>query len=518
MPVEPGASAGPETRQEPSPYAWYLLAVLVLVYVFNYIDRQLLTILAPEIKRDLGISDADFGFLYGTAFGVFYALFGIPLGRFADRWSRIGLLSFGLGLWSLMTALSGFSRNFAQIAAARVGIGIGEATAQPCAFSLIGDYFPPHRRATALGIYSIGLFVGGGVSLFLGSAISTGWNAAYPPGQAPLGLAGWQAAFVLIGLPGLLLSAWVATLREPRRGAWEAPTGAPPPRPREGSPWAALLREFGDIAPPFTLIGAARRGTRALLANLLVGLGMATAAVALARATGDTAQWAALGIGGYAVVSWVAATRAADAEAYALFKSRPFLGVTLGYGTFAFIAYANIAFTPLYAIQELGADPAAAGLALGGIGGLGGVGGVVLGGVIADRLARRGGHARRVALTMAGAAAATAAHAVMFSAGSLPLFYAMVFAMQLGNSIALVGASGTIVNITPPHLRGAATAAFLLAGNMIGLGLGPYTAGKMSAVLGGLGDGMLTTLLVAPVMLLALALAHRALRKDVSSA
>ena len=135
---------------EPGPYAWYMLAVLVLVYVANYVDRQLLTILAPELKRDLGISDAEFGFLYGTAFGVFYALFGIPLGRLADRWSRTRLLALGLTVWSLTTALSGLSRSFAQIAAARVGVGIGEATAAPCAYSLIGDYFPPHRRATAL--------------------------------------------------------------------------------------------------------------------------------------------------------------------------------------------------------------------------------------------------------------------------------------------------------------------------------------------------------------------------------
>ena len=100
---------------EPGPYAWYMLAVLVLVYVANYVDRQLLTILAPELKRDLGISDAEFGFLYGTAFGVFYALFGIPLGRLADRWSRTRLLALGLTVWSLTTALSGLSRSFAPI-------------------------------------------------------------------------------------------------------------------------------------------------------------------------------------------------------------------------------------------------------------------------------------------------------------------------------------------------------------------------------------------------------------------
>src|SRR4051812_23888281 len=103
--------------QRIEPYAWYMLGVLVLVYIFNFIDRQLLAILAPRLKHDLGISDSDFGFLYGTAFGVFYALFGIPLGKLADRWTRTRLLAIGLSLWSLMTALSGLSRNFAQLAA-----------------------------------------------------------------------------------------------------------------------------------------------------------------------------------------------------------------------------------------------------------------------------------------------------------------------------------------------------------------------------------------------------------------
>lgn len=509
MPAEPGGSAH---REEPSPYAWYLLFVLVLVYVLNYIDRQLLTILAPELKRDLGISDADFGFLYGTAFGVFYAVFGIPLGRLADRWSRVRLLALGLGLWSAMTALTGFSRSFAQVAAARVGVGIGEATAAPCAFSLIGDYFPPHRRATALGIYSTGLFIGGGASLFLGSTIAREWNAAFATGAPPLGLAGWQAAFLLVGMPGLLLAGWVASLREPQRGGFDERTGAPR-HPDRRTPHAELLRDLCDIVPPFTLLGALRRGPRALLANLLAGAAIGAAAAALAAATGDVAQWVALGIGCYAVLSWAAALRRAEPEACAVLGSRAFLGMTLGYGMFSFIALANVAFTPLYAIQELGGDPVAAGVMIGSIGGLGGASGVILGGLVADRLGRRGGNARRIALALGSAVAAAACHAIMFAAPSLPLFYAMVFAVQLSNSFTLVSTSGVVVNAVPPHLRGTATAAFMLGGNMIGLALGPYTGGKMSVLLGDLGDGMLAILAVAPLMLLAFAAAWRDLSR-----
>ena len=493
---------------EPGPYAWYMLAVLVLVYVANYVDRQLLTILAPELKRDLGISDAEFGFLYGTAFGVFYALFGIPLGRLADRWSRTRLLALGLTVWSLTTALSGLSRSFAQIAAARVGVGIGEATAAPCAYSLIGDYFPPHRRATALGLYATGLFIGGGVSLFLGSTIAQRWNAAFAGGAVPLGLAGWQAAFLLVGLPGLLLAGWVASLREPARGRFDSDAAMAPP----ANVTAQLLRDLGDVVPPFTLIAAVRRGRAALLANLTAAVVVALAAGLLVGWTGDAPQWLALGVGSYAVLSWLASVRHGDPATGALLRSRAFAGITVGYGAFALVGYANLAFTPLYAIQELGADPAAAGLALGSIGGLGGVAGMILGGIVADRLARGGEH-WRVIVAAIGAVGGMVCHAAMFSTASLFAYYAIVFFMQVGNSVSLGGASGLVVNLAPPRLRGTAAAAFVLGSTMIGLGLGPYAAGKLSVLLGDLGLGLLAILAVAPLVIALFWLAYDDLRE-----
>jgi len=171
-------------------YSWYALGVLVLVYVLNFVDRQILSILAEDIKRDLHLNDADLGFLYGTAFGVFYALFGIPLGRLADNWRRIRLMTLGLSLWSAMTALSGLAVNKAMLSAARVGVGVGEATASPAAYSLISDWFPRRRRATALAIYSSGIYIGGGASLGIGGLIVQRWDAAFPQG-GPFGLAGW---------------------------------------------------------------------------------------------------------------------------------------------------------------------------------------------------------------------------------------------------------------------------------------------------------------------------------------
>ncbi|HKJ24977.1 MAG TPA: MFS transporter, partial [Myxococcota bacterium] len=199
-------------------YASYVLFVLVVVYLFNFIDRQLPSILAERIKADFAVSDADLGFLYGTAFAVFYAIFGIPLGRLADVWSRRSLVAVGLAFWSAMTALSGFSRSLDELKMARIGVAVGEASATPAAYSMLSDYFPASLRATALSVYSSGIYLGGGLALFVGGRVVGHWDAAYAGRAAPLGLSGWQATFLLVGLPGLLMALWVRSLREPARG------------------------------------------------------------------------------------------------------------------------------------------------------------------------------------------------------------------------------------------------------------------------------------------------------------
>ena len=255
-----GAPASAPT--EASSYSWYVLIVLVVVYILNFVDRQIMSILAVDIKADLGLTDADMGFLGGAAFAVFYALFGIPLGRLADNWSRTRLLAVGLALWSTMTALSGFARDQATLTLARMGVGVGEATASPTAYSLISDYFPKRQRATALAIYSSGLYIGGGISLFIGALIVQQWNAAYPDG-GPMGLVGWQAAFLAVGIPGLIVALWVASLREPARGAMDGvPTAMHP------APFRNFLTDLSTIVPPFTLIGAWQRGPLALAINI----------------------------------------------------------------------------------------------------------------------------------------------------------------------------------------------------------------------------------------------------------
>ena len=373
-----------DANQPVAAYSWYALSVLVLVYVLNFIDRQILSILANDIKADLGVEDDYLGFLYGTAFAVFYALFGIPLGKLADSWKRIRLMSIGLALWSTMTALSGFAKNGAVLTFARAGVGIGEATASPSAYSLISDWFPARLRATALAIYSSGLYIGGGISLLIGGLIVENWNESYPQG-GPFDLAGWQVAFIAVGLPGLLLAIWVLTLREPLRGAIDGL-----PTQHDPHPFRGFFQELLQIIPPFTLIGAGMRGMGALGINIAGGIVIACIAWALIVLTGVRDQWVFLGVGYYAIFSWVVALHSRDLPTFRLTWASPaFLCTILGYGMVAFTAYTMSYWTAPYAERVFLVPKTELGLAIGAPAAVAGFLGVILGGRAADYLFER---------------------------------------------------------------------------------------------------------------------------------
>jgi MFS family permease len=199
-------------------YAWYATLVLMFAYTLSYVDRQILSMLVGPIKADLGVSDTQIGLLQGLAFAVFYTLIGIPMGRLADRGDRRRIIAWGVFVWSLATAASGLARSFTQLFAARVAVGVGEAALGPAAYSLIADQFPPERRGRALGVYSMGVYLGIGLAAIIGGAV-VGRLAGQPPFPVPLigELESWHVAFLVVGLPGLLLALWVRTLREPVR-------------------------------------------------------------------------------------------------------------------------------------------------------------------------------------------------------------------------------------------------------------------------------------------------------------
>lgn len=495
----------PEQADQKVPaYSWYALGILVIVYVLNFVDRNIISILAEDIKADLGLRDDQIGFLYGTAFGVFYALFGIPLGKLADSWHRVRLMTAGLAVWSAFTALSGFAKNFTMLSVARIGVGVGEATASPSAYSLISDWFPKKMRATALAVYSSGLYIGGGVSLLIGGAIVERWNAAYPPGTAPLDLAGWQAAFIIVGLPGLLLACLVFTLREPLRGESE---GIVTPAPKD--PFRGFFRELVAVIPPFTLIGATQAGPKALLMNLLGAAVIGAIAYGMSVATGNFQQWIAVGIGYYAIFSWATTLKGRDAPTFKLIWGTPaFLTTILGYGMVAFMSYAASFWAAPYAIRILEEAPATAGWWIGGPGALGGFLGVIMGGRAADWLRQRN-PAGRLLVVAVGLVGAAPFLFVMFTTENATIFYIAAFLQSLFGSSALGAAAATTQDLVLPRMRGTATATFFLATTLVGLALGPYMAGQVSTVTGSLSTGGLSLLIAVPIGLILLWVAYR---------
>ena len=501
-----------ETEPRATGYSWYVLGVLVVVYILNFIDRQIVSILAVDIKADLGLTDADMGFLGGAAFAVFYALFGIPLGRLADNWNRVKLLSIGLALWSTMTALSGFARNQVTLTFARMGVGVGEATASPTAYSLISDYFPKRQKATALAIYSSGLYLGGGVSLFIGASIVEAWNRTWPNG-GPMGLVGWHGAFLAVGIPGLLVALWVATLREPARGAMDGVASHSSPHP-----FREFFRDLSTIVPPFTLFGAAQRGTSALAVNI----GFATAIAAFAwwmiRLTGNFPQWSAVGLGYYAVFSWASTLRARDPATFRLIWGTPaFICTTLGYGLVSLAAYALAFWSPPYAELVLKLPKQELAFILGANGALAGFVGVILGGRIADALRARN-PAGRILTIIFGVVAPIIPIWIGYTTESSFIFYAMNFLAGMFGAAALGAAAATTQDLVLPRMRGTATAAFFLGTTLVGLSFGPYMVGQISDLagtvidgkpVGDLRTGILSLIGVAPIALALLIYAYR---------
>lgn len=222
-----------QTKPPSMAYPWFVVAILMVAYVFSFVDRQILNLLVAPIRRDLGISDTQMSLLMGFSFAIFYTILGIPLGRMADRWNRRGLIAAGVVVWSVMTALCGTARTYWQLFLYRVGVGVGEATLSPAAYSMIADYFPPEKRATAISVYSMGIYLGSGIAFLLGGLVI---QFAMAQGAVSLPLLGeirpWQIVFLVLGASGVVFSLAFLFVREPARtglrgGAGEAAEEVP---------------------------------------------------------------------------------------------------------------------------------------------------------------------------------------------------------------------------------------------------------------------------------------------------
>jgi len=488
-------------------HARLALAVLVAVYAFNFLDRQLLSILAERIRTDLGLDDADLGFLYGTAFAVFYAVCGLPLARLADAMDRRRLMAGCLLLWSAATCASALASDLTGLAVARVLVGIGEAGAAPAAYSLLADWFPRARRATALAIYNAGIYLGIGAASLAGGLVVARWDAGFA-GGAPLGLRGWQAAFLLAGAPGLLLALAVLALREPRRGVQDGAHEAPTP------PSAPTGLDALAVLPPFFLLELlSAHANRAATLNLLAAAALAAGAFAATAAFGHAAQWVGLALGLYAFLCWASQLARRDAPAFAhVFRTPALAWTSLGFAFHSLRGYGLLFWMAPFFVRVHGQGEALVGTRLGLLNALGGATGVVLGGWLADHWHARDPRGRLwFSIVVAVLPVAFAVPMLLTDDAALAwrLYapFSLVVAMWMGPG------GATVTELVPPRLRATATAGYLFLITIIGLGLGPFLIGQLSDAFS-LRSALLAALAAELLAVLCLLRAARTLLRD----
>jgi MFS family permease len=228
-----------ETTGKAPLYSWYALGLLMFVYILNFLDRTIIYILFPLIKKEMEFSDGQLALLGTTSFVIFYTLLGIPFGRMADKRSRTKIIAVGVGVWSLFSGLTAFAPDFWTIFFCRVMVGVGEATLGPAAISLLSDFFPPARRATVTSIYSMGIAIGAGLAALLGGSLSR---------------FGWRTAFMVVGFPGIVLGVLVFLLKEPNRTV-----ASPADSTYSSADWKRLLtnRTFILLCLGYALFGLA---------------------------------------------------------------------------------------------------------------------------------------------------------------------------------------------------------------------------------------------------------------------
>jgi MFS family permease len=228
--------------------AWYTAFVLMIAYSFSFLDRQVLNLMVGPIKHELQITDVQFAILSGGAFGIFYTCMGLPIGWLADRYPRKWIISGGIALWSLMTAVCGTARTYPGLLLARIGVGVGEATLSPSAYSMLSELFDKTRLPRAMSIYAVGIYIGAGVAMILGGS-TVAAIARTPVITFPLlgPMSSWHLVFFVVGMPGLLVALWVTTLTEPKRAP--AKSAAPP----AGGFWLRRVWRFLAAYPQMSL-------------------------------------------------------------------------------------------------------------------------------------------------------------------------------------------------------------------------------------------------------------------------
>lgn len=240
---------GTDAAQKRYAYEWYVVLICMLAYIFSFVDRQILALMIEPIKRDLQLSDTQFSLLHGLAFSLFYAFMGIPIALLADRYSRPRIIAIGVAFWSLATAACGLSKNFGQMFLARIGVGVGEAALSPATYSMLSDMFPRHKLGRAVGIYSIGSFIGGGLAFLIGGYVIDllkSVDSVRLPGVGEL--RPWQVTFFIVGLPGVLVALLILlTVRDPQRKGLRHDADGRVQKPTAGALFRFLGRHRGTF-------------------------------------------------------------------------------------------------------------------------------------------------------------------------------------------------------------------------------------------------------------------------------
>jgi len=501
----------------------------------SMLDRNILAILNPRIKADLHIGDAEMGLLYGTVFALFYAVFSLPLGRLADGWRRGWLLAICITLWSLATGLAGFAGGFAMLALSRLGVGIGEAAGQPAGTSLVFDHFPKRRRGLALAVMAALLAAGLGLSSVLGGAAADGWDHAFGLGHAaPLGLKGWQFAFLLAALPGVPLAILLALMREPERGMSDGIVSPPDP-----APFRASLDVLIAILPIGVWWTLARKGAgqRAIVRNGAALVVIAGLMVMLARFCAALSprpplhlagllvdphalQWTIVGIGGYVVVNFLQSLRLSDRATHAVVMGSPALWLCLIVGSLqTTINYGIMGFTPAFLMKTYHLGAGEVGVRFGLLSAAIGMIGPMLSGPLSDMLAKRAGAGGRVGFVVVALGLSPLVGFSVYTAPDPATFYWRFTLYSLILTMWLPPLYAVLYEQVLPRMRGQTAALYILLMTILGLGIGPYWVGMVAdRTHGNLGLAILSVNALAPLIVVLLLVLWRRAERDAAGA
>ncbi len=468
------AALPPEGRTERPGYRFYVLAVLILVYMLNFVDRQIIGILAAPLKAHFGMSDSQFGLLGGIAFASVYSTLAIPLAWLADRFSRVWIMTGALAVWSGFTALCGVAGSFTQLFLFRMGVGVGEAGGVAPAYSLVADYFPPHQRARALAAFAFGIPLGTAAGTLIGGLLA----AKY----------GWQTAFIVVGLIGLLVAPLLRlTVRDPKRGGTDAVKAAVAP----SAPVSAEAQ---------AVIDRAAQGPGRIAALVMGGVGIGLFALA---------AWTSIQGIPFNPLVFVFAGMLAMVIGVSLFIARATASVVIPKPSFWLLAlgaasssvcgYGIAGWLPLFFMRSFGLTLAETSWYYSGIALIGGIAGIWLGGMIADKMAKRNKGAYPLVPAIAFLISAPCFLLAMNSTWLIGLFVPgeavlnsplaltlafLIFLIPTGLNLAWLGPiTASIQHLVPAPMRSTASALFLLINNLLGIAVGFFYFGWMSDLL-----------------------------------